>query len=324
MTPVRRWCLTLAGLAFTAAMLSACSASDDGTDDVATQSPTTEPGVTTRATSEEGETTVLSVETTPTSATVESTTDETGEGSNRPAAAGGCQVEPVPAAAGLDPFYTQGCRIDGFWVVANDVVDAQAIEQAADTVAPILAADPQLAATLTETGIRLGVIGREQRTTEMPEYRDLNEVFPETDWDTRARGLGATVERPLVSAGEENILCLADDRYLGEDILLHEFSHVLHEFGYATLDPDFDADLFAAYQQAVDRGTWNDTYAGSNHHEYWAEGVQSYFGRNLTAEPADGIHGPIDTRAELEVADAALYALIDQRLGTVELPPQCR
>ena len=208
-------------------------------------------------------------------------------------------------------------------IVANEEVDPEAIVRAADTVGRILAADDRLAATLAGSGIRLGIIGRDQRTTEMPEYRDLNEAFPETDWDTRARGLGATFERPLVSAGEENVLCLPDDRYLGEDILLHEFSHVLHEFGYIVLDPDFDAELLAAYEQAFVNGTWAGTYAATNHHEYWAEGVQSYFGRNLTADPADGVHGPIDTRAELEAVDPALYALIDRWLGTVELAPQC-
>ena len=172
-----------------------------------------------------------------------------------------CVPGPVPANAGLDPFYSQGCQVNGFWVVANEVVDPEAITRSAETVAAIFATDNRLAPTLTEFDIRLGIIGRDQRTTEMPEYRDLNEVFPETDWDSRARGLGATFERPLVSAGEENVLCLADDRYLGEDILLHEFAHVLHEFGYRTLDSDFDADLVAAYDQAIANGTWDNTYA---------------------------------------------------------------
>jgi hypothetical protein len=51
--------------------------------------------------------------------------------------------------------------------------------------------------------------------------------------------------------------------------------------------------------------------------------VQSYFARNLTSDPADGIHGPIDSRAELADADPALFALIDDRMADVVLPEPC-
>ncbi len=234
-----------------------------------------------------------------------------------------CVMQRVPEAAGLDPFYTKGCRVDGFWVVANEVVAHAAVLLAGDTVAAIFATDPDLADAIASFGIRLGVIGADQRLTEMPEYRDLYEVFPDTDWDNRARGLGATAERPLVSVGEENLLCLPSDRYLGEDILLHEFAHVIDEQGFSVIDPLFVTALSEAYGRAVDDGTWADTYAAENPYEYWAEGVQSFFGRNLTADPADGIHGPIDTESELAAADPALHALIDGRLGGLDLPPSC-
>lgn len=321
MMSARRCRADMVGIALMLAVLSGCSPSDENAAvDVDAAASTTGPA-NDATTSSEVATSVLSVEPTTTTGDDQSTTEDTGtDGSTTP---DGCDIGPVPASAGLDPFYTLGCQIDGFWVVANDVVAPEAVARAAETVGRIFATDERLAPTIAANGIRLGVIGRNQRTTEMPEYRDLNEAFPETDWDARARGLGATLERPLVSAGEENILCLPDDRYLGEDILLHEFSHVLHQFGYSALDPDFDADLLDAYQRAIDDGTWDGTYAATDQNEYWAEGVQSYLGRNLTAEPADGIHGPIDTRAELEAADPALYELIDRRLGTVELARQC-
>ncbi len=234
-----------------------------------------------------------------------------------------CQSGPIPASAGFDPFYGQGCDLDGFWVVAAEEVDSEAVTRAGEFVSTIFASDPALAASLRATDIRLGVIGENQRTTEMPEYRDLNEVFPGTDWDSRARGLGATFERPLVSAGEENVLCLDGDRYRGEDILLHEFAHVLHEFGYATIDPTFQPRLDAAFANALDLGIWDDTYAAENAAEYWAEAVQSYFGRNLSFEVPDGVHGPIDTGAALADADPTVHALIDEKLGSIVLPAGC-
>ncbi len=245
--------------------------------------------------------------------------DATGAPTSAPA----CQVGPVPASAGLDPFYTQGCRVANFWVISASVVEPGALEAAAALVEAVFVNDPVLGRAVVDSGVRLGIIGADQRTTEMPEYRDLYEVFPDTDWDNRARGLGATAARPLVSAGEENVLCLDADRYRGEDILLHEFAHVLHLQGYAVVDPTFDPALRAAYDQAVASGTWADTYALTNVEEYWAEGVQSYFGRNLGADPADGVHGPLDTRDELAAADPVLHALIDDRLGGVTLPAWC-
>lgn len=295
------------------ALLSACAGPGQGegaSDDVAIPNTVTQLSTSTSTTS--------------TSETTPSTSETTGSTTTTEEAVPDCVLRAVPASAGLDPFYTQGCQVDGFWIVANDVVEPAAITAAADMVAHIFAADERLAPVLTANTIRLGIIGRDQRTTEMPEYRDLNQAFPETDWDSRARGLGATSERPLVSAGEENVLCLPTDRYLGEDILLHEFAHVLHEFGYQILDADFEDELRTAYNQAVINGTWANTYSATNHLEYWAEGVQSYFGRNIDADPADGIHGPIDTQAELQLADPALFDLIDQRLKAAQLSPRCR
>lgn len=248
---------------------------------------------------------------------------EPGSGTGSETGAGVCRVETVPVSAGLDPFYTQGCGIDGLRVVAGAEVDPVAVNRTADTVMRLLSTDDRLAPAIAGAGVRVGVIGRDQRTTEMPEYRDLYEAFPDTDWDNRARGLGATVERPLVSVGEENVLCLPDDPYLGEDILIHELAHTLDQFGYSVIDPDFSTKLVAAYDAAMSAGTWDDTYAATNPAEYWAEGVQSYLGRNLTADPVDGVHGPIGTAQQLREADPALFDLIDQRLQGLTLPPQC-
>lgn len=44
-------------------------------------------------------------------------------------------------------------------------------------------------------------------------------------WDTRARGLGGVLGRPISTGGEENLLCLSKDRYRGDDIFFHEASH---------------------------------------------------------------------------------------------------
>jgi hypothetical protein len=67
-----------------------------------------------------------------------------------------------------------------------------------------------------------------------------------------------------VSAAEENLLDLPGDPYAAENILIHEFAHVIHERGLVSIDPSFDARLSAAYAHARQKRLWDDTYAAEN------------------------------------------------------------
>jgi len=57
-------------------------------------------------------------------------------------------------------------------------------------------------------------------TTTIPEFSHLPNW-----WNQRARGLGGVLGRPISTGGEENVLCLRQDRYFGDDIFFHEASH---------------------------------------------------------------------------------------------------
>jgi hypothetical protein len=118
-------------------------------------------------------------------------------------------------------------------------------------------------------------------------------------WDRRARGLGGRIS----SCGEEGLLAYPGDPYLTENLLIHEFAHTIHSHGLKTLFPDFDQRLKAAYEKAIAAGLWKGTYAAENHHEYWAEGVQSWFDNN---RENDAIHNHVNTRAELKEYDPVL------------------
>ena len=58
-----------------------------------------------------------------------------------------------------------------------------------------------------------------------------------------------------------------DDRV--EDILMHEFSHGVHLVGVMPTDKTFDQRLKAQYNAARSAGLWRNTYAMTDHHEYW-------------------------------------------------------
>jgi hypothetical protein len=146
-------------------------------------------------------------------------------------------------------------------------------------------------------------------TTDVPEHADLQ---PKAYWDRRARGLGASRERPAVSCGEENLLDLDGDPYATENILIHELSHAVHLMGLPAVDPTFDGRLRKAFAHARDTGLWAHTYAMANAEEYWAEGAQSWFDTNRTN---DSEHGPIATRAQLVTYDTELAALLAEVYG---------
>jgi hypothetical protein len=62
-------------------------------------------------------------------------------------------------------------------------------------------------------------------------------------------------------------------------------------------------------------GLWKATYASTNHHEYFAEGVQSWFDNNRSN---DNEHNDIDTRAKLEAYDPGLASLCREVFGDTE------
>src|SRR5206468_3493150 len=94
-----------------------------------------------------------------------------------------------------------------------------------------------------------------------------------------------------------------------ENILVHEFSHAVHRYGIGSLDRTFDGRLKATYARAIEAGLWKGTYAATNHSEYWAEGVQSYYDCNA---PPNASHNDVNTREKLARYDPDLFALIDE------------
>ena len=63
-------------------------------------------------------------------------------------------------------------------------------------------------------------------------------------------------------------------------------------------------------------GLWKGKYASVNHHEYFAEGVQSWFDNN---RENDHDHNHVNTRAELLEYDPGLAALCREVFGDTEL-----
>lgn len=233
--------------------------------------------------------------------------------------ASGCEVGPIPDAlrAGyeLDPFYTRYASAYGIPVLGSDQPAQHAIELACLLVNEMLSEREDVRSALVTDKVTFAIVATSERTTDIPEYRDLPEYY-----DTRARGLGGHTGL----CAEESILCdRSSDAWRGESICVHEYSHTIAIYGLFAVDTTFEDRLAAAFAQATDAGLWRNTFAAQDAQEYWAEGVQDWYDTNLEADPPDGVHGPVNTRQELERYDATLYGLIDELLPLETRWPDC-
>ena len=229
---------------------------------------------------------------------------------------GAREVTPVPAKVrdtlGMDTsHYKKHISVEGFSVVASAKVSDFAMMEAAHLLDKMLGHRKKILNELAANKVRFSIMAPDEFTTNVPEHSHLK---PAVYWDKRARGLGADPkrERPCVSCGEENILGLKGDPYHTESIFIHEFAHAVHIMGMNSLDPTFDERLKAQYRKSIGKGLWKGTYAASNHHEYFAEGVQSWFDTNRSN---DHDHGSIDTRRELLEYDPGLCNIIRETYG---------
>lgn len=209
----------------------------------------------------------------------------------------------------LPDFYQKKLDYRGLPILSSAKVPDAALKAARDTVERMTSKRPEIVPELARRGVRVAIMAETELTTDIPEHATLT---PKEKWDQRARGLGATASRPAVSGAEENLLKYPKDRYKGEDIFLHEFAHTIHVMAMERLEPGFDAELKRLYAAAKAKGLWSKTYAAENAGEYFAEGAQSWFDANREADPPDGIHNHVNTRAELKAYDPDLAAFLER------------
>ena len=236
-------------------------------------------------------------------------------------------IEPLtgpPATLNLDPLYEKHLDAEGLPIVASSKARDLALFAARDIIDEMLALRPDLRSTIANQGVRVAVMEAGSVLTNLPEFSDFGDFSPGVSWDERTRGggVGPTTEKPLVIIAEENLLCYTDELHPYEDIFVHEFAHAVLNMGVEQQSggEGFRRRLKEAYEEALDAGLWENTYAGENSDEYWAEGVQSWFGLN---DPPGEIHNEINTRAELEVHDPVLAGLIREVFGDVTVSASC-
>ncbi|MFN9719883.1 MAG: hypothetical protein ACK58L_14380 [Planctomycetota bacterium] len=235
-------------------------------------------------------------------------------------------VTSPPAALKAPEVYDKYISAEGYPIVATANVNDYALKEAAYLVNLMLAKRPDVREAMIRSGSRMSIIAWNEFTTDLPEWRwmgdsrqdgrDADGVSAKDFWDARARGMGGSETDPYCSCGEENLLAYEGDPYSTECILIHEFAHNIHLRGLITVDPTFDPRLKATYEKAMAAGLWKGKYASVNHHEYFAEGVQSWFDDN---RENDHDHNHVNTREELVDYDPGLADLCREVFGDTEL-----
>lgn len=204
-------------------------------------------------------------------------------------------------------FYTKALANGGILIRSSAEVDDKALQVAAQKINLMLANAPDIRHNLGQWGAEIHIIGKNQQTYNLPEFRDQKGMPPVDNQgtvpniDTRNRGMGGI----YTSFGEENLLNLPGDRYTGLDLCTHEFAHNIMFYG---LDDSLAKKIDAQYKSAMKKGLWPGAYASVNTGEYWAELSMWYFGAHGeflkgTKLPAPGAEG-------LKAYDPEGYALL--------------
>lgn len=195
-------------------------------------------------------------------------------------------------------------------------VSNEALEMAKTTCSVLTNTLPKsVLAMLRQQRIHVVIFGNTEYPDVLPSWNPA--------WDAKRYPGGYGPNAPGANCGihEGDILNNAFDRYPTENIVVHEFSHAIMDFGLSKMYPDFRTRLEIIWNNAKTKNLWTNTYGITNISEYWAEGVQSYFNLNATGPiNGDGVHNHVSTRSKLKDYDPEFYAFIHEFYGDATMP----
>jgi alpha-glucosidase len=242
-------------------------------------------------------------------------------------------VIPPPPQFHIAPYYTKFTWAREFTVVGRQASD-EALLKANDTIRKMFAYRHDILKALMADGVKLVVLGSQERLTDLPEYSTLMQA---KRFDAGARFLEYTPTAKLIVVGQENVLGDPREAYVGDCLVIREFAKALYQVtGTRPVDPNWNnrgrdvqqyelrvkrldvqwgqkvQDTYAAARSA---GKWKGSAAVHDPASYWAAGVLAYFdATGQDGAPNDAAH-PIATREALASYDPALYALVNETMA---------
>jgi alpha-glucosidase len=238
-------------------------------------------------------------------------------------------VMPPPAKFKIDPFYAKFTWAREFTVLGSPQVSDQALLAANDTIRKLFAYRHDILKALIADGVRLVVLGRQERLSDLPEFKQSKEHVEVRYWD-----YSPTLK--LLVVPEENVLKLPGEPFAGKCMVVSVFAKALYRVtGMRPADPDFDQRrnkqqyelrvkrldvtfderVRELHEAALAKGLWKGTAAGQSRFEYWTAAVEAYFDAGGAGHPPNNAERPITTRDALRAYDPGLYALVDETMA---------
>jgi hypothetical protein len=243
-------------------------------------------------------------------------------------------IEP-PKRFKIDPYYTKFTWAREFTVVGSKHVHNEALLKANGIIRKMFAYRHDILKAMIADGVRLIVLGRDEKLSDLPEFKDAKER-PGFD-EVRYWEYTPSLKRIVIA--EENVLGLDGEPFAGKSMVVSLFAKGLYqaaglragdpdfdkrrgkqqyELRVKRLDIEFDQRVRKLHEEAMSKGLWKGTAAARNPIEYWAAGVEAYFDAAGAGAPPHGAERPITTREALKAYDPNLFALVDETMAYKE------
>lgn len=228
--------------------------------------------------------------------------------------------DPPTAVDLIDPpaqdFYSKQVHFWGIPIRAHAVVADEALIAAWGHMQMMMRHLPAVLARLHLAGSEFHIIGKNQRTVELPPYKHLEMKSSDGKVVDLPRGLGGLV----ASCAEENLLGLPQDPYRGWNIFAHEFAHNIQNHGLGAI---IGKRIREQYERSLSKGLWRGLYTATNDGEFFADLSVWYFRSDtddLSLPPAFNCG-----RNGFQRYDPEAFALLDDIYsGRLTVPwPQC-
>ncbi len=242
-------------------------------------------------------------------------------------------VTAPPAKFRIDPYYTKFTWAREFTVLGREASD-EALLKVNDTIRKMFAYRHDLLKALMANGVKLVVLGKNERISDLPEYKVFKDV---QGFDVLARNLDYAPKTKLLVVGEENVLANSRAPNVGDNQVIRVFANAIYhvtatrpvdpnwenrgpavqqyELRVQRLDGRFDEKLKEMFEKAKDAGKWKGTAAVHDRIAYWTSGVLAYFDAlGQDSAPNDAMH-PINTREALKDYDPDLFSLVNETMA---------
>lgn len=240
-----------------------------------------------------------------------------------------------PAKLKFDTYYTKFTYAREFPVLGSKHVSDAALLKANDTVRKMFAYRHDILKAMMADGVRLVVLGREEKLSDLPEFKDAK---GQAELDL-VRYCDYSPALKLLVVPEENVLGLPKEPFAGKDMTVSVFAKGFYrvaglrpvdpefenrrekqqyELRVKRLDVEFDKKVAKLFDAATEKRLWKGTAAARDRFEYWAAGVEAYFDAGGTGTAPTGADRPIVTRELLKAYDPDLFALVDETMAFKE------